>query len=199
MTMTLSVAGRNAAMSAHVTALGSGAKGKLYNGAKPAALGAPAGTLLAALTFGATCGTVSLGVLTFGAVTQTVGSHVNGTPTFLRLSLSDDTPYADIDIGSASVTGSISGTTLTVSAVSGSVPLVKGMVLSGSGVTAGTTLGDQLTGATGGVGTYTVSASQTVASTTITGKGGGWLDFTGTVVNGQNVTVTGLTWTAGNA
>lgn len=63
-------------------------------------------------------------------------------------------------------TGSISGTTLTISAVSDGVLRV-GSAISGTGVTAGTTITALGTG-TGGTGTYTVSASQTVASTTIT-------------------------------
>ena len=64
-------------------------------------------------------------------------------------------------------TGSISGTTLTVTAMtSGAVNV--GSVISGTGVTAGTTISALISG-TGGVGTYTVSASQTVSSTTITG------------------------------
>lgn len=66
-----------------------------------------------------------------------------------------------------SVTASIAGTVMTVTAVgSGSITL--GCVISGSGVTAGTTVTGQLTGDAGGAGTYTVSASQTVSSTTIT-------------------------------
>lgn len=64
------------------------------------------------------------------------------------------------------VTGSISGTTLTVTAVTNG-HLSVGLTLSGSGVTGGTTITGLGTG-TGGTGTYTVSASQTVASTTIT-------------------------------
>jgi hypothetical protein len=64
-------------------------------------------------------------------------------------------------------TGSISGTTLTVTAMtSGAVNV--GSVISGTGVTAGTTITALISG-TGGTGTYTVSASQTVSSTTITG------------------------------
>ena len=64
-------------------------------------------------------------------------------------------------------TGSISGTTLTVTAMtSGAVNV--GSVISGTGVTAGTTISALISG-TGGTGTYTVSASQTVSSTTITG------------------------------
>jgi len=66
----------------------------------------------------------------------------------------------------AVVTGSISTTTLTVSAVT-SGTLSIGVVLSGTGITAGTTITALGTG-TGGTGTYTVSASQTVSSTTIT-------------------------------
>lgn len=69
----------------------------------------------------------------------------------------------------ASVTASIATTTMTVTAV-GSGALVVGQEISGSGVTAGTKITALLTG-TGGTGTYTVSASQTVASTTITAKG----------------------------
>jgi len=71
---------------------------------------------------------------------------------------------------SASVTGSISGTTLTVTAVS-SGTLSVGQTLSGSGMTAGTRIVAKGTG-TGGTGTYTVSASQTFASGAITGAAG---------------------------
>jgi hypothetical protein len=69
---------------------------------------------------------------------------------------------------SAVVTGSISGTTLTVSAVS-SGTLAVGRYITGTGITAGTNITALGTG-TGGTGTYTVSASQTVSSTTITGQ-----------------------------
>jgi hypothetical protein len=64
-------------------------------------------------------------------------------------------------------TGSITGTTLTIT-VATSGALYVGSLLTGTGVTAGTTISAFLTG-TGGTGTYTVSASQTVASTAITG------------------------------
>jgi hypothetical protein len=69
----------------------------------------------------------------------------------------------------ANITGSISGNTLTVTAIaSGAIAI--GQTLSGSGITAGTTITQMLTGAGGNVnevGTYLVSASQTVASTAI--------------------------------
>jgi hypothetical protein len=75
----------------------------------------------------------------------------------------------------ASITGSISGTTLTVTAIS-SGGLGLGQTLSGAGISAGTTITQYGTGAgaasagtgagqlTNGLGTYTVNISQTVAS-----------------------------------
>jgi hypothetical protein len=65
----------------------------------------------------------------------------------------------------AVVTGSISGTTLTVSAVT-SGALVVGATLTGTGVTNGTYITAFGTGS-GGTGTYTVTPSQTVSSTTV--------------------------------
>ena len=70
-------------------------------------------------------------------------------------------------------TGSIAGTTLTIPAngvTQGAITI--GQTISGTGITAGTTIVGFLTGAGGNVnegGTYTVSKAQTVASTTITG------------------------------
>lgn len=64
--------------------------------------------------------------------------------------------------------GSITGTTLSVtSVVSGAISV--NTVLSGAGITAGTTVLAFVSGTNGGVGSYTVSVSQTVASTTING------------------------------
>lgn len=63
----------------------------------------------------------------------------------------------------ATFTGSISGTTLTVTAVSGVGSIQVGQTLSGTSVTSGTTVTAFVTG-TGGTGTYTVSTSQTISS-----------------------------------
>jgi hypothetical protein len=78
-------------------------------------------------------------------------------------------------------TGAIAGggTSLNVTAVSSGVIQV-GMLLTGTGVTAGTTITALGTG-TGGTGTYTVSAAQTVASTTIIGQ---TRCIVGTFING---------------
>lgn len=75
----------------------------------------------------------------------------------------------DLSVDGASFTGSISGTTLTVTAV-GSGYIDVGCILSGTGVTANTTITAFGTG-TGGTGTYTVDTSQTAGSTTITAAG----------------------------
>ena len=63
-------------------------------------------------------------------------------------------------------TGSIAGSTLTITAVVGGL-LTVGSVIAGTGVTAGTTITSLGTGS-GGIGTYTVGTSQSVSSTTIT-------------------------------
>ena len=81
-------------------------------------------------------------------------------------------PGTSVSTATTSFTASISGTTMTVTAVA-SGTIAVGQVITGTGVTAGTTITALGTG-TGNTGTYTVSASQTVSSTTITIVG---LDF----------------------
>jgi hypothetical protein len=91
----------------------------------------------------------------------------NGLDRLQAFDLSGGAYFYGID--DAQFTGSISGTTLTVASVAyGSV--VVGQTISGTGVTGGTKITAYGTG-TGGAGTYTVSASQTVSSTTITATG----------------------------
>ena len=68
---------------------------------------------------------------------------------------------------SSTFTGSISGNVLSVTTVP-SNPLVPGAVIAGAGVTSGTQIDSQLSGTTGGIGTYAVSALQVVASESIT-------------------------------
>lgn len=109
--------------------------------------------------------------LPYGAFLDSVTQKGGNTSTAYRFQY-DTTDYSNgvsIVSHTASFTGSISTTTLTVSAVA-SGPLLPGMTISGTGVTIGTYIVVQLTGTTGSTGTYTVSASQTVASTTIIGN-----------------------------
>jgi hypothetical protein len=73
--------------------------------------------------------------------------------------------------GYASFTGVIANSILTVSSLTGTVTI--GMTLTGTGVNAGTTIVNQLTGPAGGVGTYTVQGDTTASSTTITAQATG--------------------------
>lgn len=80
-----------------------------------------------------------------------------------------DTVLEDTEGNSAnptvSFTGAISGTTLTVSGMTGAGWLVPNQCFQGAGVTNQTLIVAQLTGTPGGNGTYTIAPSQTVAST----------------------------------
>lgn len=89
----------------------------------------------------------------------------------------------------ASVTGSIAGTTMTVTAV-GSGALSAGQTISGSGVTSGTKIVKQLTGTAGSTGTYQVDTTQTVSSTTITAAGAVSAAYSGNTGNGTMGAVT---------
>jgi hypothetical protein len=117
-------------------------------------------------------GTIAVGQAIFGqgiaqnTVITALGTGSGGVGTY---TVSDSQTVASTAINSvaspAIVTGSISGTTLTVSAVT-SGTLKIGQTIEGSGVTDGTIITEFGSGS-GGAGTYTVSASQTVSSTTI--------------------------------
>jgi len=117
-------------------------------------------------------GTIAVGQAIFGqgmaqnTVITALGTGSGGVGTY---TVSDSQTVASTAINSvaspAIVTGSISGTTLTVSAVT-SGTLKIGQTIEGSGVTDGTIITAFGTGS-GGAGTYTVSASQTVSSRTI--------------------------------
>lgn len=69
----------------------------------------------------------------------------------------------------ATFTGSITGTTLTVTAVASGTILFDGREsIMGTGITPGTTIIAQISGGAGSTGTYTVDQTQEVASTSIT-------------------------------
>lgn len=111
---------------------------------------------------------------------------------------------ASVAASTFSVTGSIAGDVLTVTAV-GSGTVRNGATISGTGIASGTKILSQVSGTTGGIGTYRVSIPfQTVASTTVSGTygtmtvtavGSGSIDV-GSVLSGTGVdagtTVTAL-------
>jgi hypothetical protein len=106
----------------------------------------------------------SLGTGTGGIGTYNMsGSYTNGTASSYSAT---KVVAATVNGQIASVTASISTNTMTVTAVA-SGTLSVGQIISGTGVTAGTRITAFVSG-TGGNGTYTVSVSQTVSSTTIT-------------------------------
>ena len=88
---------RNNRQQAIIDFAGASAKFKFFSGAQPPAGGSET-TLLATLNFGGTIGSAAGGVLTLGSVTQSNGSHVNGTPTWARLTKSDNTWVCDFSI-----------------------------------------------------------------------------------------------------
>jgi hypothetical protein len=104
----------------------------------------------------------------YSTANQVDGSNTTAYPVVLdttqiaeNVELQDRVAVFTASIGPAS-------TTMTVTAIAGG-PIYPGMVITGTGVTAGTYIVSQTTGADGSTGDYVVSVAQTVASTTITG------------------------------
>lgn len=80
-----------------VTAAGSGAKLKYYNGTEALS---PAGTLLAVLTITGSFGSVTSGVIDINeTVTQTSSGFTAGTPTFILVTTSADVAVCTLLIG----------------------------------------------------------------------------------------------------
>ena len=137
--------------------IGAGTVGATVTGRAGASVtGAISGTTL---TVSAVAhGTIAVNDLVGGPVITGLGTGTGGTGTY-TLTYTGST---------SSFTGSISGTTLTVTAITtGSI--IGGQVITGTDVTAGTVVSAQLTGTAGGIGTYTVNNSQTRTSRDMTG------------------------------
>lgn len=135
------------------------------------ALTGAAATFSGSLTLSAASGTTSLNV------TQTTGTvTLGGTAGTGAITLGQSTGSQILNIATgakttvATASGTSSSIATTVLTVAGTVTgtFAIGMILSGTGVTANTSITALGTG-TGGAGTYTISTSQTVAATTITG------------------------------
>ena len=134
--------------------------------------GSTSGTTLTVTAI--TNGTIAAGQSLFGVgvtsetVITALGTGTGGIGTYtINLSQTVTSRQMNSTTVGAIVTGSISGTTLTVSAVT-SGTLYVGQTIQGTGVTALTIITALGTG-TGGAGTYTISTSQTVSSTTLYG------------------------------
>lgn len=121
MALAFSTTLRTARAQAIITAAGASAKMKFYDGTRPASgVAITSQTLLGTMTAGATLGTATSGTLDFdeSSFTQSNGSHVSGTPTWVRITTSADVFVADLSIGSdMTFTGTIStGVNITLNA-----------------------------------------------------------------------------------
>ncbi len=102
----------------------------------------------------------------YDTTNQAGGSVTTEYP--MRLATTDISSGVSVASRSAAFTGSIALTVLTVA--SGLTGLIfPGMLIAGTTVSADTYVVVQLTGTSGGLGTYTVSVSQTVTSRALTG------------------------------
>ena len=116
----------------------------------------------------ATGGTSGQQSITFDSVTDIVaGQYVSGygVPYGTYVSFVQDNVVslsANLNL-STTFSGYISGTTLTVT-TSPSLPITVGSVISGSGISTGTTILEQMGSSSGGIGTYTISTSASAGS-----------------------------------
>lgn len=111
-------------------------------------------------------GTLSV---TIDGVLKTASINLSGATSFTNAAEIIGKTLGIAGAAASAFTGSITGTTLTViSGLTGA--LAPTQVLAGAGVITGTYILNQLTGPTGGIGTYTVSDSQTVGSEAMTTK-----------------------------
>ena len=116
MTARILTATRTAMAQAIITAVGSGGKVKLYSGTMPTDLGASGITLLATGVFtGVPIGTATAGAIDIdeAGIDQTNSGHVDGTPTFARITTSGDVAHVDIAIGAGSDEWDFTGTVAT--------------------------------------------------------------------------------------
>lgn len=135
------------------------------------------------------------------AVNLSAATSYSSAAAIIQTALNNTLPPAAsvtgaIAAGTASVTGNIAGNVLTVTAVT-SGTLVPGAAITGTGVTASTQIVSQLSGTTGGLGTYSVSKAQSVPDGTTISATYGTLTVsavsTGTLSVGQVISGSGVT------
>jgi hypothetical protein len=156
-----------------VLTIGGSVTGTFAVGMKVTGTGVAVGTTIVALGTGTGgAGTYVVSVSQTVSSTTITGTTMNDTFSKIHNDYSDVTHYFRLAYShvqtATSVGASISGTTLTINTADNTGMFVIGMVITGTGVSANTTITAYGTGV-GGRGTYTVSVSQTVSATTITG------------------------------
>lgn len=139
---------------------------------------------------------------TAGALNLSAATSFSSAASIIQTAINTGLPSEASATGSiaavtSTFTGSIAGNILTVTSAPSS-PLVVGAVLTGTGVTGGTQIASQVSGTAGGIGVYTVSLSQIVASESLTATYGTFTAasaLTGAFAVGQ--TLSGGTTSAG--
>jgi hypothetical protein len=130
-----------------------------------------------------------------GTVNLSAATSYSAAAAIIQTALNASLPAActftgSIATGTASFTASIEGNVMYVTAVASGV-LWAGSIVAGTGVASGTQIGQQLTGTTGGIGTYSVNKTQVIASEAMT-TSYGTLTVTavssGTLSIGQTIT-----------
>jgi len=109
-------------------------------------------------------GTVVTGVVGGGSSGGGAGAYTVGV-------VQNVPPFSTASASGTAFSGSISGTTLTVTSVAGGPPLGVGSPVVGPGVLPGTVVTAVGAGSSGGVGTYTVGVPQTVTAAPLSGGG----------------------------
>ena len=138
----------------------------------------------------AVTGTVLIGSTVTGTgipANTTITGQVSGTPggagTYLTSAATTASSATVTGSNGASFTASASNLGITASAVTGIISV--GDVLAGTGITTGTTITQQLTGAAGGAGVYAVSVTNTTSAAAITTSE----TFTGATANQTSIAV----------
>jgi hypothetical protein len=167
--------GSASSIAATVLTVGGSVTGTFAVGMSVTGTGVAVGTTIVALGTGTGgAGTYVVSVSQTVSSTTITGTTLNNTYSKLHSDYNDVTHYFRLAYGftqTATNSGAtISGTTLTIPASVTTGEFALGMVITGTGISANTTIIAFGTGA-GGYGTYTVSVSQTVSTATaITGS-----------------------------
>lgn len=187
-----SASGTTSSITQTLLTVGGTVTGTFVVGMRLSGTGVAPGTTIVALGTGSGgAGTYHVSCSQVVSSTTITGTTLNQTYSKVHSDYSDVTHYFRLNysptLTATCSNGSISGTTLTVAgSVNGEYKI--GMVITGTGVTAGTTIISYGTGL-GGQGTYNISISQSVSGTTITGS------ITPNVANTNSGSISGTTLT----
>jgi hypothetical protein len=190
--------GATSSIAGTVLTVGGSVTGTFVVGMKVTGTGVAVGTSIAALGTGTGgAGTYVVNVSQSVSSTNITGTTMNDTFSKIHNDYGDVTHYFRLNYGRTTTAtcsaATINGTTLTIPGAINTGRFVIGMVITGTGISANTTITAYGTG-TGGYGTYTVSVSQTVSTATaITGSfSENTAGSTASSISGTTLTVGGV-------